>query len=83
MSADRVPPVAAGECSPEWIAERRAIIVRDGYALRAGSACAIEIKSLTTNEWFRLTLPGGALAFTTEPGRDAVLALLQGEPCRP
>ena len=77
MTANRVPPITAADVSPAWIATRREVIVRDGHALRAGAGCAIEIKSLTTNEWHWLTLPGGAIAFTTDADRDAALAKLQ------
>lgn len=69
--------IAAAQLPEGWIAERRELIVRDGYATRAGeNACTIEIKSLTTNEWLLLMLPGGALSFTTAEDRDAVLRQL-------
>ena len=62
-----------------WIAERREVIAREGYALRAGAGACIEIKSLITNEWLRLALLDKATAFASEADRDAVLAQLQGE----
>lgn len=73
--------ITLAEISAEWLAARREVIVRDGYALRAGAAGSIEIKSLTTNEWLRLALPGdtGAVVstFATVADRDAVLRQLQ------
>lgn len=78
MPASTVPPIAASDLPPDWIPLRREIIVRDGVAVRAGAGASIEVKSLTTNEWCRLTLHGGAQAFVTFADRDAVLAQLQG-----
>jgi len=52
--------------------------VRDGYATRAGLDLTIEVKSLTTNEWLPLTLPGDSIRFVSSTDRDAVLAQLQG-----
>lgn len=78
-------PINADSCDAEWIETRRAIIARDGYAARAGEVgvdlagtpYTIELKSLTTNEWGRLTLPGGGTVFATAADRDAVLVRLQ------
>ncbi len=73
-------PIALDQVTPQWIEERREIVVRDGFALRAGAPRrTIEIKSLRTNEWCVLTLPGGAFEFVELADRDAVLARLQGE----
>lgn len=74
---NHVPPVTLAHFTREWIADRRVVILRDGHALRAGEGLAIEIKSLRTNEWRRIALPGGAVAFTTAEDRDAVLKQLQ------
>lgn len=74
----QVGPITIAEITPEWVALRREIIVRDGYAARAGESFSIELKSLTTNEWFVLTLTGGARSFTTAADRDVVLSQLQG-----
>lgn len=76
--------VAVADLPPEWVALRREIIVRDGYAVRAGApAWSIEIKSLHTNEWCVLTLnETGARAFASEAERDAVLRELVGEETR-
>ncbi len=80
-------PITVEQITPEWIALRREVIVRDGYAVRAGEVgvdlsgepFTIELKSLTTNQWGAIVLPGGAIAFTTAADRDAVLRKLQGE----
>jgi hypothetical protein len=73
-------PVTFAELAPEWFAERREIVQRDGYALR-GAPCAgghtIEVKSLTTNEWQPLGWHAGALCFATAAERDAALGKLQ------
>lgn len=88
-------PVERAEISAEWIAERRAVVQRDGLALRGGT-CArgytIELKSQRTRE--ELAVPGfrplnawnpigwhlGALCFATAAERDAVLAQLREAP---
>ena len=72
-------PITRAQLPEGWIAERREVIVREGYALRAGAAATIEIKSLTTNEWLYLALPDKATAFTSEADHDVVLAQLTGE----
>ena len=54
---------------------------RDGFALRAARGprgYAIEIKSLVTNQWMHLALPGNATEFAEESVRDAVLKRLTG-----
>ena len=72
-------PITRAQLPEGWIAERREVIAREGYALRAGAGACIEIKSLTSNEWLRLALLDKTTAFTTEADRDAVLAQLTGE----
>lgn len=74
-----LPPITRAELPEGWIAERREIVQREGYALRASAGASIEIKSLTTNEWLRLALPEKAPSFATAAERDAVLAQLTGE----
>lgn len=71
-------PVTVADVSDSWIQERREIIVREGYALRPGLDLTIEVKSLTTNEWLPLTLPGDTIRFVSSAERDAVLRRLQG-----
>jgi len=78
-------PITIAEITSEWTELRREVIRREGYALRAGQfgtdlagePFSIELKSLTTNDWGAIVLPGGALAFTTAADRDAVLKQLQ------
>jgi hypothetical protein len=73
-----VAPVSLASFPENWISDRREVILRDGYAVRAGNGASIEIKSLTTNEWMRLALPGGATAFTSIAERNRVLGELNG-----
>ena len=76
-----------------WLEERRVIIARGGYAVRAGAGVrghTIEVKSLTphdqlaaedplrTNVWCVLALPEGAREFADARDRDAVLRRLEG-----
>lgn len=84
MSARRF--ITLNLVSPEWIAERREVIGREGFALRAAPIAArIEIKTqrpepaAPPNTWIALTLPGGALEFLRLADRDAVLRQLTGE----
>ncbi len=74
-----VPPaITIAQIDEPWIDDRREVIIRDGYATQAGAGCSIEIKSLQPdNAWRTLALPGGAISFTTEADRDAVLKRLQ------
>lgn len=74
-----IAPIARSQLPEGWIEERREVIQREGYALRAGAGATIEIKSLHTNEWLRLPLPDKAPAFTTEAERDGVMGELQGQ----
>lgn len=80
-----LPPIALAALPEGWIEDRRAIVVRDGHAVRAGERggdlsgepFTLEVKSLRTNEWLRLTLPGGGTTFASAADRDAVLRQLQ------
>jgi len=74
------PRINAADLPPEWIAERRAIVVRDGHATRAGRGGSIEVQSINTGAWLVLQLPDKATQFTTAEDRDAVLRQLQGYP---
>ena len=86
---DQVKP----EVLDDWLASRRDVIARDGYALRAGHGrrgATIEVKSLTPHEllaaddplrvnvWCVMALPEGAREFAREEERDEVLQLLIG-----
>ncbi len=76
-----LPYLTRADVPTDWIEERRVLIARDGFALRAGPLGRIEIKTQrpapTVNTWVTLTLPGGALGFVKDADRDAVLRLLQ------
>ena len=72
-----LPPITFADLPPEWIEERREIVARDGYALRAGCGLNIEVKSLTTNRWLLLPLPGKASGFTDKAQLAAALAALR------
>lgn len=81
-------PSTAAMCNDAWVAERRTIIRRDGYPVRAGVGNTIELKTLTPREklaewdplrinaWAALMLPGGTGQFATAEDRDAVLQRL-------
>lgn len=63
---------------PEWTEYMRELIQREGHAVRAGEGNAtIEAKSLRTNEWLSLPLPGGKPEFPTTAERDKALARIQ------
>lgn len=78
MTIPTIPTINAAELPPAWIAERRAIVVRDGHAIRAGQHNTIEVQSINTGAWIVLQLPDKATQFTTTADRDAVLSQLQG-----
>lgn len=72
------PPATAAEIPPEWTDMIREIVQRDGAAIRAaGTSPVIEVKSLRTNQWLPLMLPGGGLAFTNYDERNLVLRRIQ------
>lgn len=75
-------PVRAADLSPEWLAERRAIVLRDGHAIRAGAtAMTIEIQCINQpDRWLALGIDGRPLIFTDWVERDAVLEQLWREP---
>lgn len=60
--------------TPEWIAQVRGVIQRDGLKVRAGFPACIEIKG--PNGWQALLLPTGGIEFTGKKDRDAILAKL-------
>lgn len=69
-----IPPVTADAISPEWTEMVRGIVARDGHAVRgSGVSPIIEIKSLTTNRWQPLGLPGGGTAFVDYDDRNLIL----------
>jgi hypothetical protein len=72
-----LPPIAYAELPPEWVEERREVIVRDGYALREGPSFTVDIKSLTSNRWLTLPLPGKAVGFVSAAELRLALAALR------
>ena len=88
-------PATVGDFKPEWIAQVRAALKRDGQASRAGQmyvkinvtasgytytpAPVIEVQSINTGEWMPLNLPANSARFATAADRDAVLELLVGK----
>ena len=81
-----VPPITLDQITPEWIAVRREVIVREGRALMAAPIAAQilvktqwEWEGAPPNTWLPLTLPGGATSFLNLADRDAVLRQLTGE----
>jgi len=77
-----VVPAVAADIRPEWIAQVRVVIEREGYALRGGfPAITIEIQNINQPAtWYALNLPNNSTLFATEQDRDLVLAQLQGKP---
>jgi len=71
-------PIGLEALTPEWLAERRAIIAREGVAVRAGAGPWIELQSINTGEWLRLALPDRATVFASAAERDAALRALVG-----
>lgn len=73
------PPLNAEDVPDEWIAMVREMLLRDGLATRGhGNPPTIQVKSLTTNQWHDLMLPGSGFTFTDYGQRNIVLGKLQG-----
>ncbi len=72
--------VTLAEISPEWIADRRELIAREGRAVRGATTLAgaftIEVKSLRTNTWHPLGWHCGCVCFATQGERDQILQQL-------
>ncbi|MBX3736698.1 MAG: hypothetical protein KF715_08420 [Candidatus Didemnitutus sp.] len=76
----KVSPARLADFTPSWLQERRAIILRDGHAVRAAERRnQIEVQAINTGTWHPLTLPGNVTLFATVDDRDAVLRMLTGE----
>lgn len=71
-------PISLDQVPAGWIADRRVVALREGHAIRTGAGRSIEVQSINTGRWHWLTLPTGAIEFTTTAERDTVLAQLQG-----
>ncbi len=69
-----IPPASADDIPEGWADIVREIVRRDGNAVRAsGTSPIIEIKSLTTNKWCALGLPGGGTTFVNFDQRNIIL----------
>jgi hypothetical protein len=79
-----IPPAVAGDLKPEWIAQVRGIVEREGYALRAGfPAITIEVQNINQPDvWQPLNLQTNTAHFATEQDRDTVLESLVGKAAR-
>ena len=77
-----IVPASAADIRPEWIAQVREVIRREGYAVRGSvSALVIEIQSINQPEtWYALNLPTNSTLFATAQDRDQVLEQLLGQP---
>ncbi len=60
--------------TPEWIAQVRGIIQRDGHKLRAGFPACIDV--LGPNGWQPLNLPTNGIEFEDKRARDEILRRL-------
>lgn len=78
MPLKPIPPVGAETIPSEWIELVRKTALRDGHAVRgSGRSPIIEIKSLTTNLWHPLGLPGGGTEFVSYEDRNLILKRIQ------
>lgn len=64
-----------------WIAERRAMIVRDGAVVRGGPGCTIEVQLMhrPCHVFQPINSPAGVPHFGTEAERDEIVRRLNGE----
>ncbi len=60
--------------TPEWIANVRDIIARDGHKLRAGFPACIEVRG--PRDWQPLMLITNGIEFTGKRDRDEILRRL-------
>ncbi len=74
------PPIASIDLPEGWPELVREIVVREGRAVRGlGASPTIELKSLKTNEWYVLQLPGCGTTFVSFDDRNAVLRRINGQ----
>lgn len=64
--------------TPEWIAQVRGVLIRDGLKVRGGFPACIEIRG--PEAWQPLLLPTGGIEFTGKKDRDAILDMLRQTP---
>jgi hypothetical protein len=75
-----IEPITFDQIPDEWIEERREVIARDGFAVRACAASNnIEVQSQRTGEWMLFRLPGNSPEFALTDDRNKVLELLWGK----
>jgi hypothetical protein len=76
-----IPPATAADISPLWLHQVRAVVLREGYALRGGFPdITIEVQNINVPEiWQPLNLQTNTAHFATDRDRDQVLAILTGE----
>jgi hypothetical protein len=76
-----IPPTTAADLPPWWLAQVRAVVLRDGHALRAGFPdVVIEVQNINAPEtWQPLNLQTNTAHFATDRDRDQILAILTGE----
>jgi hypothetical protein len=76
-----IPPARAADLPPWWLAQVRAVVVREGHALRAGFPdIVIEVQTINQPEiWYALNLKTDTTHFATDRDRDQILAILTGE----
>lgn len=78
MTTPQKPPVAATDIKEAWTDIVREIVIREGRAVRAAAhRPIIEIKSLSTNLWHPLGLPGGGTEFLTYDDRNLIIKKIQ------
>ncbi len=78
--SEKKPAVSFAELPEGWPELVREIIVRNGHAIRpCASMPMIEVKSLTTNTWHPLGLPGGGVTFISFDERNILLSKIEGK----
>jgi len=72
-------PMRATDVPQTWIEERRAILLRDGHAIRTGAGYWIEVQSINEpHTWHPIHTPNGGFLYDSAGSRDAVLHRLWG-----
>ncbi len=76
-----IRPATAAELPAWWLHQVRAVVLRDGHALRAGFPdIVIEVQNINRPDvWQPLNLQTNTAAFATDRDRDQILAILTGE----
>lgn len=74
--APKKSPVFAADIKPEWVAQVRETIVRDGHKIRRGPDSSIEVSG-TGGGWYLLNLPGETSYFVNKSDRDEIFEKLK------